>query len=110
MIYTMSVFGVKYVPTKFLKKSTQIALRCWGIQGWNPDSSHEPGRLAGSGSFTFPGMFVARQMAMAYLNDPNVNQVVIKTNQGRDVYRWTRNSGKISGYYTPMSERNHERI
>ena len=70
------------------------------MQGWNPENSHEPGRLPGSGSFTWVGIVAVRKAAMEYLNQPHTFQVQVLTNQSRKVYLWNKNavSGEITGY------------
>ncbi len=85
---------------------TQKKPAVYGMQGWNPENSHEPGRLPGSGSFTWVGIVAVRKAAMEYLNQPHTFQVQVLTNQSRKVYLWNKNavSGEITGY-RPDNER-----
>ena len=97
--YTIHVFGEKFVPVRRLKKMTTIARQGWGILGWNPENAHEPGRLPGSGSFTWIGCRAARRAALEFLAQPEVSQVQIRTNQDRTIYVWNKQSnGRLTGY------------
>jgi hypothetical protein len=83
------------VLSRLTKKNPPI----YGMQGWNPDSSHEPGRLPGSGSFTWVGIVAVRKAAMEYLSQPHTFQVQVLTNQSRKLYIWNKDvDGRISGY------------
>ena len=58
MVYRLDVFLCDK-----LARLTQKKPAVYGMQGWNPDSSHEPGRMPGSGSFTWVGIVAARKAA-----------------------------------------------
>lgn len=66
---------------------------------WNPDSTVEPSRLPGSGTFLWPGLHAARRAALAQFDDQAVHQVSVRTNQDRTVYIWNRNRhGVVTGH------------
>ncbi len=80
------------------RKTTMIGS---AFVAWNPDASIEPGRLANSGSFLWPGIHAARAVAMDYLTQlgTTYHQVQVRTNQDRTVYLWNKSSdGRITGY------------
>ena len=94
MVYCLNVF-----LCSVLDRLTQKKPAVYGMQGWNPDSSHEPGRLPGSGSFTWVGIVAVRKAAMEYLSQPHTFQVQVRTNQSRKLYIWNKNvDGTITGY------------
>jgi hypothetical protein len=98
-LYCLSVAINGFRRGRCTKKVCQLIPAQWGIQGWNPENDHEPGRLPGSGSFTWVGLFAVRQAAMEYLAQPNVFQVSVYTNSSRHLYVWNKNSnGTITGY------------
>ena len=66
--------------------------------GWHADHTVEPGRLAGSGSFCFPGIRTAYTAVRRYLEEPGVHQVQLRTNQDRTLYVWHRNGGRVTWY------------
>jgi hypothetical protein len=103
--YCLNVFGSGYRPGRLVKATkthgayTQIVPCAWGIQGWNHDNRHEPGRLPDSGCFTWMGIIAVRKAAMEYLARPSVTQVSVRTNQDKQVYRYFRKAdGTITGY------------
>jgi hypothetical protein len=105
-VYTLAVFATRYAVVRQLKKQTIIERQGFGFQGWNPNNSHEPGRLPGSGSFTFVGLHEVRRAAMRYLETPGVHQVAVKTNQDREVYRYFKQpDGSITGYLADREDR-----
>jgi len=68
-------------------------------QGWTADQSAEPWRLAGAGTFVFNGGLRAVQAARAALRQANVDQVQIRTNQGRSVLVYNKRAdGTIYAY------------
>jgi hypothetical protein len=94
VVYCINVFLCSVLDRLTQKKPTVYCM-----QGWNPDSSHEPGRLPGSGSFTWVGIVAARKAAMEYLSQPHTMQVQVLTNQSRKLYLWNKGiDGKITGY------------
>lgn len=75
----------------------------YGYVSWNSDDvarrMYDPGRLYGSGTFCYPGMFAAYAAAMHELSKPEVHQISVRTNQDRPVYRYfKRPDGRITGY------------
>jgi len=98
-VYTLQVFGEKFMAVKRTKRVTFIEKRGWGIMGWNPENAHEPGRLPSSGCFTWVGCRAARAAALEYLSRPDVTQVKVCSNQLRALYLWNKHSdGTVSGY------------
>ena len=57
---------------------------------WNPNHTVESARLLGSGSFLWPGIHAVRRAALNHLILPGVEQVSIRTNQDREVFRFYR--------------------
>jgi hypothetical protein len=103
--YCLNVFGNGFRPGRRVKAGknhgayTEIIPCGWGIQGWNPDNRHEPGRLPNSGCFTWLGIVAVRKAAMECLARPNVTQVSVRTNQSKQLYRWFKQpDGRITGY------------
>jgi hypothetical protein len=103
--FRLNVFGTGYRPVRRVKATkrhgiyTAIEPCSWGIQGWNPDNRHEPGRLPDSGCFTWVGIVAVRKAAMEYLASPSVTQVSVRTNQDKQVYRYFKHAdGRITGY------------
>lgn len=75
----------------------------YGYISWNADevarNMYDPGRLPGSGTFCYPGMYAAREAALRELSKLEVHQVSVRTNQDRPVYRYfKRPDGRITGY------------
>jgi len=100
MVYCINVFLCDR-----LSRLRETKPHVYGMQGWNPENSHEPGRLPGSGSFTWVGIVAVRKAAMEYLNQPHTMQVQVLTNQSRKLYIWNKDVfGNISGY-RPDNER-----
>lgn len=67
--------------------------------GWTPVQHYREARLPSSGSFLYPGIHAVRRAAMEYLALPETQQVSIRTNQDRQVYRFFKHvDGRISGY------------
>ena len=104
--FCLHVFGNGFRPVRRVKATkghgiyTAIEPCSWGIMGWNPENSHEPGRLPTSGCFTWVGIVAVRKAAMEYLNRPNVTQVSVRTNQDKQVYRYFKQAdGRVTGYY-----------
>ena len=94
MVYCLNVFLCDKLAAMTQKKP-----QVYGMQGWNPDHSHEPGRLPGSGSFTWVGIVAVRKAAMEYLSQPHTFQVQVLTNQSRKLYVWNKQlDGTITGY------------
>ena len=82
-----------------LSRLTDKKPQVFGMQGWNPDNRHEPGRLPNSGCFTWVGIVAVRKAAMEYLAKPHTFQVQVTTNQSRKLYIWNKDVfGRISGY------------
>lgn len=78
---------------------TKIEPTVMGWMAWTPDQTCEPWRLPGSGSFLFNGLHVAYAEAMRLLALSPVQQVSVRTNQDRQVYRYVKHAdGRISGY------------
>lgn len=75
----------------------------YGYVSWNSDDvargMYDPGRLAGSGTFCYPGLFAARRAAMRELRQTGVQQVSVRTNQDQPMYRYYKQTdGRITGY------------
>ena len=104
--YCLHVFASGFRPGGRVKANRSHGAYCeiipcdYGIQGWNPDNRHEPGRLPTSGCFTWVGIVAVRKAAMEYLALPSVTQVSVRTNQDRQVYRYFKHAdGTVTGYY-----------
>jgi len=71
----------------------------YSYMGWTADQTAEPWRLAGSGTFCFPGLHAVERAAREYLALPETQQVSVRTNQDRTVYRYVKNAGgSVYGY------------
>ena len=65
--------------------------------GWTEDQTAEPWRLPGSGTFCFPGLHAVHRAARAYLAMLATEQVSVRTNQDREVYRyWKLHPDRVS--------------
>lgn len=87
--YRIDVFGTSEIEIKKGKRARKER-RGWAIQAWNPVNHFEPGRLPGAGSFLFPGLHAARSTALLYFQQPEIEQVSIRTNQDKEVFRFWR--------------------
>jgi hypothetical protein len=77
---------------------TRIEVASVAWIGWHDDHTVEPGRLAGSGSFSFPGIRAAYTAVRRYLAEPGVHQVQLRTNQDRKLYVWHQHGGRVTWY------------
>jgi hypothetical protein len=100
--YRIVVFASKYVPSKRQPKRaryTAIERIDYAFMGWTETQVYQEARLPSAGSFLFPGLFAVRRAAMNALSLPETQQVSIRTNQDKSVYRYFKHSdGRISGY------------
>jgi hypothetical protein len=64
-----------------------LAGRQAGFMGWTREQVYPEARLPSAGSFLYPGLHAVRRAALAYLADPTVGQVQVRTDQDRHV--WT---------------------
>jgi hypothetical protein len=97
--YGLAVFARGFRAGRRTRKMTELIPSDYGFLGWNPDSSHESGRLPGSGSFSWVGIVAVRKAAMDYLRRPDVFQVQVRTNCSRKLYIWNKHAdGRITGY------------
>lgn len=71
----------------------------YAYMGWREEQAYSEARLPGAGSFLYPGLHAVRRAAFEYLALPETEQVSIRTNQDRSVYRYFKQSdGRITGY------------
>lgn len=86
--YRILAFGSEMMVTgKGRKRRTKM--QGFGYVLWNP-ADGEAGRLPGSGSFNWRGLHVAYFAARMAFTDGRIEQVSIRTNQDREIYRMYR--------------------
>lgn len=97
--YRLVIFASGFRPKRRRNTYTEIELCRFAYFGWTLTQHYQEARLPSAGSFLFPGIHAVRAAAMEALSQSGVEQVSIRTNQDKQVYRFFKHQdGTISGY------------